>query len=138
VAVVGGDLVAIQFAEFLAARGRLVTLLEAGDVLAPEVGLKRRTEQLDRLDRLGVTAHTGVTVHRIVPGGVVFTPEHGRVRRLVVNDVIVAGTPQPDLTLRDQLVDRLPGVPVHAVGDCTGLGLIRKATEDGARAACAV
>src|SRR5271170_5725606 len=27
---------------------------------------------------------------------------------------------------------------VHAAGDCTGLGLIRKATEDGARAACAL
>jgi 2,4-dienoyl-CoA reductase (NADPH2) len=138
VAIVGGDLVAVQFAEFLAARGRLVSVLHTGDVLAPEVGLKRRTEQLDRLDRLGVTAHTGVVVHRIVPGGVVFTPEHGHLRRLVVNDVIVAGTPQPDLTLHDQLVERLPGVGVHAVGDCTGLGLIRKATEDGARAACAV
>ena len=138
VAIVGGDLVAIQFAEFLAARGRLVTLLETGDVLAPEVGLKRRTEQLDRLDRLGVTVHTGAVTHRIVPGGVVFTPAHGQLRRLVVDDVIVAGAPQPDLALRDQLVERLPGVPVHAVGDCTGLGLIRKATEDGARAACAV
>jgi 2,4-dienoyl-CoA reductase (NADPH2) len=27
---------------------------------------------------------------------------------------------------------------MHAVGDCTGLGLIRKATEEGARAACAI
>jgi 2,4-dienoyl-CoA reductase-like NADH-dependent reductase (Old Yellow Enzyme family) len=26
----------------------------------------------------------------------------------------------------------------RAAGDCTGLGLIRKATEDGARAACAI
>jgi 2,4-dienoyl-CoA reductase (NADPH2) len=27
---------------------------------------------------------------------------------------------------------------VHAAGDCSGLGLIRKATEDGARTACAI
>jgi 2,4-dienoyl-CoA reductase (NADPH2) len=32
----------------------------------------------------------------------------------------------------------MPDTEVHAAGDCTGLGLIRKATEDGARAACAI
>lgn len=142
VAIIGGDLVAIEFAEFLAARGRLVAVLEAGDTLAPEVGLKRRTEQLDRLDRLGVTAHTRAAVQRIVPGGVVFTPDGGTMRRLVVNDVIMAGSAQSDLTLYHRLADRLAVGPVpvdvHAIGDCTGLGLIRKATEDGARIACAL
>ena len=138
VAIIGGDLVAIEFAEFLAARGRLVAVLESGDTLAPEVGPKRRTEQMDRLDRLGVTAHTRVVVQRIVPGGVVFTPDGGTLRRLVVDDVIVAGSAQPDLTLYHRLTDRLGSVDVHAIGDCTGLGLIRKATEDGARIACAL
>jgi 2,4-dienoyl-CoA reductase (NADPH2) len=136
IAIIGGDLVAIQFAEFLAARSRLVTVLESGDMLAPEVGLKRRSEHLDRLDRLGVTVHTRVTVHRLVPGGVVFTPDGGIMRRLVVNDVIVAGSAQPDLTLYHRLVDRLPLADVQAIGDCTGLGLIRKAVEEGARIAC--
>jgi len=32
----------------------------------------------------------------------------------------------------------MPDTEVHAAGDCTGLGLIRKATEDGTRAACAI
>ena len=138
VAIIGGDLVAIEFAEFLAARGRLVAVLEGGDTLAPEVGPKRRTEQMDRLDRLGVTAHTRVAVQRIVPGAVVFTPDGGTMRRLVVDDVIMAGSAQPDLALYHRLVDRLAFVDVHAIGDCTGLGLIRKATEDGARIACAL
>lgn len=136
IAVLGGDLVALEFADFLAARGRLVAVLESGDTLAPEVGLKRRTEQMDRLDRLGVTTHTRVAVQRIVPGAVVFTPHGGTVRRLVVDDVIVAGTAQPELSLFHRLTDRLASVDVHAVGDCTGLGLIRKATEDGARVGC--
>ena len=34
------------------------------------------------------------------------------------------------------LAGRVP--ELHAVGDCTGLGLIRKATEDGARVAAAI
>ena len=32
----------------------------------------------------------------------------------------------------------MPDAAVHAAGDCSGLGLIRKATEEGARAACAI
>ena len=43
---------------------------------------------------------------------------------------------QPDTALYDALASRLE--EVHAVGDCTGLGLIRKAVEQGARAACAL
>ncbi len=32
----------------------------------------------------------------------------------------------------------MPDAEVHPASDCTGLGLIRKATEDGARAARAI
>ncbi|HEX5142239.1 MAG TPA: FAD-dependent oxidoreductase [Mycobacterium sp.] len=136
IAIIGGDLVAIEFAEFLAARGRLVAVLEAGDTVAGEVGLKRRTEHFGRLDSLGVTVHTRVAVERIVPGSVVFTPDGGTLRRLPADDVILAGTAQPDLRLYRELVERLPSVDIRAIGDCTGVGLIRKATEEGARAAC--
>jgi 2,4-dienoyl-CoA reductase (NADPH2) len=135
VAIVGGDLVAIELAEFLAARGRLVAVLEAGDTLAPEVGWKRRTEHMDRLDRLGVTVHTCAGVVRIVADGLVFRPSGGAARELAADHVVLAGALEPDLTLHDALVGALPEADVHAVGDCTGLGLIRKATEDGARAA---
>jgi 2,4-dienoyl-CoA reductase (NADPH2) len=47
---------------------------------------------------------------------------------------VLAGTLEADLVLHDALVARLPGVEVLAVGDCTGLGLVQKAVEDGARA----
>jgi 2,4-dienoyl-CoA reductase (NADPH2) len=40
--------------------------------------------------------------------------------------------------LHEKLAAALPDISVTAAGDCTGLGLIRKATEDGARAACAI
>jgi 2,4-dienoyl-CoA reductase (NADPH2) len=138
VAIVGGDLVALELAEFAASRGRFVTMLEEGKTVAPEVGNKRKTEHMDRLDRLGVTVHARAKVTRIVPGGLIFHPHGGVERELAADSVILAGTPQADTSLYDALVDRLPGVDVHAAGDCTGLGLIRKATEDGARAACAI
>jgi 2,4-dienoyl-CoA reductase (NADPH2) len=138
VAVVGGDLVALELAEFLASRGRVVSILEAGKDIAPEVGNKRRTEHMDRLDRLGVTVHVRAATERITPGAVVFTPHGGSSRRLPADSVVLAGTVEPDTALFDALVAAMPGTDVHAAGDCTGLGLIRKATEEGARAACAI
>ncbi len=50
--------------------------------------------------------------------------------------VIPAGGVEPDTSLFDALCERIP--EVHAVGDCTGLGLNQKATLEGARAACAL
>jgi 2,4-dienoyl-CoA reductase (NADPH2) len=51
---------------------------------------------------------------------------------------VVAGAPEPDTAMFDTLVSAMPDAEVHVAGDCTGQGLIRKATEDGARAACAI
>lgn len=138
VAVIGGDLVALELAEFLASRGRLVSILEAGKDIAPEVGNKRKAEHMDRLDRLGVTVHVRAVVERITPEAVMFTPAGGALRRLPTDSVVIAGTVEPDTTLFDAVVAAMPGTEVHAAGDCSGLGLIRKATEEGARAACAI
>ncbi len=138
VVIVGGDLVAVELAEFLSSRGRLVSILEAGKDIAPEVGNKRKTEHMDRLDRLGVAVHVRAVSERITSEAVVFTPSGGSSRHLAADSVILAGTVEPDTTLFDALVAAMPGAQVHAAGDCTGLGLIRKATEEGARAACAI
>jgi 2,4-dienoyl-CoA reductase (NADPH2) len=138
VAIIGGDLVALELAEFLASRGRLVSILESGKNIAPEVGNKRKTEHMDRLDRLGVTVHVRAAVERITSASVVFTPTGGTSRELPTDSVVLAGTVEPDTALFDALVVALPDTAVHAAGDCGGLGLIRKATEEGARAACAI
>jgi 2,4-dienoyl-CoA reductase (NADPH2) len=136
--IVGGSLGAVQLAEHLAARGRLVALLESGDVLAPEVGWKRRSEHMHRLDRRGVTVHVASTVEEVVADGVWFTPPAGSRRHLAADAVVLAGVLEADLALRDDIVAALPGIEVTAVGDCTGLGLIRKATEEAARVAAAL
>jgi 2,4-dienoyl-CoA reductase (NADPH2) len=138
VVIVGADLVALELAEFLAARGRLVSVLEADKMIAPELGNKRKTEHMDRLDRLGVAVHVRAPVDKIVPDGVIFTPFGGTSRHLAADSVVIAGTLQSNTELYEKLVAALPNISVSAAGDCTGLGLIRKATEDGARAACAI
>jgi 2,4-dienoyl-CoA reductase (NADPH2) len=132
VVIVGGDLAAIELAEFLAERSRRVSVVERGATIAPEVGRKRRTEHMDRLDRLGVAVQTEQGVERIEPAAVVL--ESGR--RLPADSVVLAGEVTADTRLRDALAGRVP--EIHAIGDCTGLGLIKKAVEEGARVACAL
>ena len=70
--------------------------------------------------------------------GVGFPRARAGARHLAADSVLLAGALEPDLTLYDALVGSLPEVDVTAVGDCTGLGLIRKAVEDGARVAAAL
>jgi len=135
VVVVGGSLPGLAVAGHLAAAGHLVSLLEAGAELAPEVGPKRRTEELDALDRLGVAVHVGTTIEGVTDTAVLFTPQGGRTRELAADTVVTVGRLEPDLRLHDAIAAALPGVPAHAVGDCRGYGLVRQATEDAARAA---
>jgi len=132
VVIVGGDLAAIELAEFLAERDRRVHVLEPGAEIAPEVGLKRRTEHMDRLDRLGVTVQTGATVRCIEADAVEL--EGGR--RVPCDSVVLAGELVADTALYETLEHTAERVV--AVGDCTGLGLIVKAIEEGARAASAI
>jgi 2,4-dienoyl-CoA reductase (NADPH2) len=136
VAIVGGDLAAIELAEFLAERGRRVSVLEPGPEIAPEVGPKRRAEHLDRLDELGVPVNVDVSITGIERTAVVLALAGGGESRVEADSVILAGGVEPDTSLRDALVGRVP--EVHAAGDCTGLGLIHKAVLEGARAASRV
>ena len=119
VAVVGGSLAGLQVAEHLARRGHLVAVLEREE-LAPGIGPKRLTEQMDRLDRLGVTVH-------------VADPVALGERPLRVDDTVDMRAPEPGSSLYDELAALL-GVPVHPVGDCREIGLIRGAVADATEA----
>jgi len=133
VAIVGADLAAVELAEFLAERGRRVCVLESAEVIMPEVGPKRHQEHMIRLDRARVSLNTGVAIDRITSEGVVLRLESGSERLVPADSVILAGEAQPDTRLHESIQGLVP--EVHAIGDCTGLGLIQKATLDGARAA---
>ncbi|MCB1703319.1 MAG: FAD-dependent oxidoreductase [Halioglobus sp.] len=131
VVIVGADLAAIELAEFLARRGRLVSMLEPRKRIAAEIGPKRRAEHMDRLDRLGVSINTEVTCEAIQAGAVSYRTAQGRLRTMAADSVIVAGEPVAATGLYERVQELAP--EVYAIGDCTGLGLIRKATQEGMR-----
>ncbi len=136
VVVVGADLAALELAELLALRGRTVTIVERGERLAPEVGTKRLTEHMDALDRLGVAVNTGVAYEEITPRGIAIRPERGSRHEILADTIVIAGELEADTSFFDAVKGEVP--EAHAVGDCTGLGLIRKATEEATRVAAAL
>ena len=103
-------------------------------------GFNFRAESTDPAwQRLGASLLAGWRQRLVQPAAVRLATRAGGTRRQLPADcVVLAGTVQPDTTLFDTLIAAMPGAEVHAAGDCSGLGLIRKATEEGARAACAI
>ena len=133
VVVIGADLAGIELAEFLAKRGRDVCILTEHEQIAPEIGPKRRLEHEKRLERLKVAINTMTQVQRITANGVEVQVLSGKTSMVHANTVIVTGDPVADTSLYDTMMEA--GLPAHAIGDCTGLGLIVKAVYEGAEIA---
>jgi 2,4-dienoyl-CoA reductase (NADPH2) len=127
---VGGGLVGIELAEFLADRGRTVTVIEAGEWLAPEMAIPRRWRSLHQLRQHGATLLTGTRVEEITREGVVATTG-GERKTIPADHVIVAAGTVADESLADAL--RPICAEVHVIGDCTGVGYAKGAIADGAR-----
>jgi hypothetical protein len=78
----------------------------------------------------------GSKIQRTERHSVVLLLESGGEHLVRADNVILAGSVEADTNLVESLRDRVP--EIYAVGDCTGLGLIKKATLEGAQAAAAL
>lgn len=135
VCVVGEDLVALEFAEFLLRRGRSVTLLCSAAVPALDVGPKRRQEQLSRFDRLGGQVLAETELVALYPGGLTLRFA-GRERSLDADTVVLAGQPE-GLEAASSPFAGLAERVWH-IGDCNGPGLIPQAIDEATEVACAI
>jgi len=138
VVVVGGGLVGAELAEFLAERGREVTVLEEGPVIAREMAHPRRWHVLHELREAGVQLRTRARVLAIGAHGVRFevAAQDGappRADEAPADSVILAAGLGPNPEPVRQL--ETAGVPVVAIGDATGVGYLEGAIHGGFRAA---
>lgn len=132
VVVIGGGLVGVELAEFLAERKRQVTLLEESAYLGAEMALPRRMRAIHELHRSGVRTERNATVSRIDDAGVVYITG-GEECHVPADHVIYAGGVEPDSVLADALT--ATGIDTFAVGDCAKVGYIQGAIHSGAEAA---
>ncbi len=132
VAVVGGGLVGIEFAEFLAERGREVAVLDEAAVMAPEMAHPRRWRVLHELRERGVRLVGGAEILEIGSSAVRFRADGGE--HEVAADTVVVAT---GLEANPAAIERIRagGVSVIPIGDAKGVGYIEGAIHDGFRAA---
>jgi 2,4-dienoyl-CoA reductase (NADPH2) len=127
VVVLGGGKIGMSFAALCARRGRSVTLLEPGDVLAPELGPPGRFRLVHDTEQLGVrlVIHAAATDLADATSG-----RSGPVT--VVSTVLRA-----ERSLADELTELLAplGRPVHIIGDAAGTGRLEAALADARRVA---
>lgn len=128
VVVVGGGLVGVELAEYLAERGRRVTVLEQGDKLGLEMAHPRRARALHEARRHSVEFVTNAELVEISAKEVSFrVGEEARVAR--ADAVIIASGVHADSTVAQQLIN--DGFEVHVVGDAEAVGYIEGAIRTG-------
>jgi 2,4-dienoyl-CoA reductase-like NADH-dependent reductase (Old Yellow Enzyme family)/NADPH-dependent 2,4-dienoyl-CoA reductase/sulfur reductase-like enzyme len=121
VVVVGGGLVGLELAEFLAERGREVTVLEAGAHLGLPMAMPRRWTAVRRAASHGVVLVRNAELLAIDPESVTYRVDDVE-RRIAADDVVLAADVHPDSSLADML--RAAGFEVHVVGDAGAVGYL--------------
>jgi NADPH-dependent 2,4-dienoyl-CoA reductase/sulfur reductase-like enzyme len=124
VVVLGGSLVGLELAHFLAERGRAVTLLEAGPTLGLPMASPRRWTAVRRAGEHGVTLVRNAEVVEITTTDVAYRTGE-EVVRVAAGSVVVASEVVPGSSLAREL--EAAGIEVHTVGDAATVGYIEGA-----------
>jgi NADPH-dependent 2,4-dienoyl-CoA reductase/sulfur reductase-like enzyme len=132
VVVVGGGLVGLELAEFLAERGRQVTVLEPGAHLGLPMAMPRRWTAVRRAVEHGVTLVRNAELVAIDRKHVTYRSPDGECR-VDAADVVLAADVHPDTSLAERL--RAAGFEVHVAGDAAAVGYIEGAIHSAWRVA---
>ncbi|GLT02306.1 hypothetical protein GCM10007897_37130 [Sphingobium jiangsuense] len=136
IVILGGELVGVELAEYLAERGREVAIVGEAPKFGGGLLLVRRMRLLAELREHGVAMFPGASAIRIGKEAVTFTDADGTARSLPADSVIVAMGAHGDSTLADAL--RAAGHDVTEIGDGTGVGYIEGAMRGAAEAVAAM
>ncbi|MCC3295646.1 NAD(P)/FAD-dependent oxidoreductase [Arthrobacter sp. zg-Y411] len=126
VVVIGGSLVGLELAEFLAERGRRVTLLHEKQQLGLPLAMPRRWTAVKDAEKHGVKIHRNASITRITPKSVEWTVGEesftARADMVVYADGTTSASP-----LADELRAADLGIDVDVVGDAGAVNYIHGA-----------
>ncbi|MCP5395207.1 MAG: FAD-dependent oxidoreductase [Sphingomonadaceae bacterium] len=125
VAIIGGELVGIELAEFLHERGRKVAVLDQSPRMGKGLTLVRRMRILAELAEHGVNLCPGAQDIRITSDAVTYVDAAGEQQSVPADTVIVAQGATGDTSLAERL--EAAGYTVQAIGDATGVSYIEGA-----------
>lgn len=135
VAVLGGGLIGCEVADYLASRGKEVTIIDVIPQLAATLNSSRRSMMLRRMSKLPISYKLERKVVRIALPEVIISGPEGE-ETLTGFDALVVSAGRASLNDLLDTVKSLPGVQVVVIGDAGGSGLALNAIHQAAQAAC--
>jgi 2,4-dienoyl-CoA reductase-like NADH-dependent reductase (Old Yellow Enzyme family)/thioredoxin reductase len=112
--LIGGGLVGLEAADFLAAQGTQVTVVEMRQEVGPELDPLPRSMLLKRLRDQRVEIHTNTLVFRLTPD-VAIARTDGREIRFPIETVVLAVGARGNREIADGLAGH--GLEIHLIGD---------------------
>lgn len=135
VIVIGGGMVGCETAEFLASKGKKVTIVELLPQIARDVGITNRRALRERIRDAGITVLTSARTQEISANGITVEVD-GKLQTIEADTIVLAVGFQPNRKLSDSLVGKVP--KLHVVGDSREPDKILGAIHDAWRVACEI
>lgn len=129
VVVIGGGSIGCETAEFLAAKGKKVSVIEIQKEMAANTGKTAQTILLGHLKGNGVALLTECRVEKITNDCVVYKDKNGASHTIPADTVVLAVGDRPDPSLYDSLKDSF--AEIYNIGDSNGGGIIPNAVYEG-------
>lgn len=133
IVIIGGDLVGLELAEFLAERGRNVTILDDTPKFGKGLQIVRRWRVLDDLKHAGVHFEPATSDFMIDKKYVHALRSNGEKLKISADHVILARGAGKDLRLFEEF--QSAGFDTYSVGDANGVGFIEGAMRGAAELA---
>jgi 2,4-dienoyl-CoA reductase-like NADH-dependent reductase (Old Yellow Enzyme family)/thioredoxin reductase len=131
VVIIGGEMVGCETAEFLAEKGKKVTVTRRGSEMALGVGPSLRAFFLNRLLKKGVTLLTEIRYIEVTPEGLTVTTQEGERKTIEADTIVLAAGAISNNELNEEIKGKVPAI--YLAGDCVEPRTIRDAIADGYR-----
>jgi pyruvate/2-oxoglutarate dehydrogenase complex dihydrolipoamide dehydrogenase (E3) component len=136
VLLIGGGMVGIEVAEFLAVRGKEVTVIEILGEVARDMLPVTRKLTLNRLEKLHVEILTETEVERVNSGTVLVSGPDGEREIGPFDSIVAAAGTRSNSEMAEPLM--ACGLEVHVVGDAADLKQIIGAVQSAWEVACKI
>jgi len=133
VVVVGASMVGLEVSEFLAGRGKQITICEVLPELGTKVNPHSRDLSVKRLGEHGTKFHVGVTSEEVTEQGMVIVDKDGKEHLLEADTIVLAAGSKPNDKLFIELKGKVP--EVYCVGDTKEPRFVIDAVSEGFRIA---
>ncbi|MBN1802467.1 MAG: FAD-dependent oxidoreductase [Candidatus Lokiarchaeota archaeon] len=128
VVIVGGGMIGCETAEYLASKGKDVTIIETFPKIARDIGASMRWSIVMRLKKWGINLLTSSNVLKIIDKGILVENE-GKTQIIKADTIVIAMGIKSNDELINSLKDKIPYL--HILGDCKTPARILEAIHEG-------